>query len=503
MSEHDVTDNLKVKMMTPLPFALALPVKASVFAAACAFASFASWAVMTEPYVSYTVKPSDTLQGLSRSLLTDPSKWGEVAKLNELKNPNLIFPGQVIDVPKSLLNLSSQPRLAVPGTVLSVQGDVTIGGQQVQVGAPVPEGARLQTGPNSSAIVQLGDGSRLQLMPKTLADVVTQHGYAMRNPASSASTTWFSGAIRLVEGVLDTLAEKKASRLTPLTVTTPTSVVGVRGTNFRVAYEDPASGLARTEVLEGKVRSDNTAQKVGADVGGGFGAAFRPQDREIKIVALLPALADSLLPAEVLRASASSATPQRAEWAVGTLAGAAGYRAQFSIDAEFAQIQSDIKSETPALDVTALANGSYYARVRGIDPSGIEGFDAIKLVQIKNAPVVVSLVWPKEVSIGATADFVPNGVLLKFYGKSPDLPAQLIVEVASDIAITQAVQRASFNADGSLLVRNVPAGKRSYVRFSSVATASQPAASAVFTLDVPGNWGSTILGMTQALQPVR
>lgn len=489
--------------MKKYPFVLLNVARAALVLGALGAAMPSVWAAMTEPYVSYTVKPSDTLQGLSRSLLNEPSKWGEVAKLNGLKNPNLIYPGQVIDVPKSLLNLSSQPRIAVPGSVLSVHGDVTMGGQKVQAGAPVTEGARLQTGPNSSAIVQLGDGSRLQLMPKTLADIVTQHGYALRDPASSASTTWFSGAIRLVEGVMDTLAEKRANRLAPLTVTTPTSVVGVRGTHFRVAFEDPTSGVARAEVLEGKVRSDNSAQKIGADVGGGFGVAFKPQDREIKVVALLPALADAQLPAEVLRTTATAATPQRAEWAVGTLPGATGYRAQFASDAQFAQIQSDIKSVTPALDVTALANGSYYARVRGIDPSGIEGFNAVKLVQIKNAPVVVSALWIKEVSIGATADYVQDGVLLKFYNKSPDLPAQLVIEAASDAAFTQALQRATFNTDGSLLLRNLPAGKRSFVRFSSVATASQPAASVVYTLDVPDNWGSTVMGMTQALQPIR
>jgi hypothetical protein len=493
--------------MKKYPFAPVNIAQAALFLGALGVALPSALAAMTEPYASYTVKPSDTLQGLSRSLLNEPSKWGEVAKLNGLKNPNLIYPGQVIDIPKSLLNFNSQPRIAVLGTLLNVQGDVTINGQKVQAGAPVPEGARVQTSSDSSAIVQLGDGSRLSLMPKTLADVVTQHGYALRDPSSSASTTWFSGAIRLVEGVLDTLAEKKANRTAPLTVTTPTSVVGVRGTSFRVAYEDPASGLARTEVLEGKVRTDNNAQKVGADVGGGFGVAFRPQDREIKVVALLPALADAQLPAEVLRASATASAPQRAQWAIGTLAGAAGYRAQFAVDAQFAQIQSDIKSATPALDVTTLANGSYYARVRGIDPSGIEGFDAIKLVQIKNAPVaapvVVSSTWPKEISIGATADYVPNGILLRFYSKSPDLPAQLTVEVASDVAFTQALQRDTFNTSDNLLVRNVPAGQRSYVRFSSAATANQSAASAVFTLDVPGNWGSTVLGMTQALQPLR
>ncbi len=469
--------------------------RVTMVALACAAMGAAlpgAWAAgMTEPFVSYTVKSNDTLQGLSRTLVNDPKKWGEVARLNGLKDPNRIYPGQVIDIPKSLLNLSSQPRVESTGTVLSVQGDVMVSGQKVQAGAPVPEGARLQTGPNSSAVVMLGDGSRLQLMPKTLADVVSQHGYALRDPSSSASTTWFSGAIRLVEGVLDTLANKQAMRATPLQVSTPTSLVGVRGTQFRVAYEDPASGMARTEVLEGKVRTDNVTQKVGADVGGGFGAAIRPQDREIKIVALLPALADAQLPAEVLR----TASTQNAQWTVGTLPGASSYRAQFATDDKFAQIQSDVKSATPALDLSALANGKYYARVRGVDPAGIEGFDAVKLIEIKT--LVVS-VWPKEIAIGALAEYVPNGVLLKVYSKSPDLPRQLTAQVASDAAFTQNVQTATVGPDASVLLPSVPAGQRSYVRFSAAGVNSP-----VYAMDIPGNWGSTVLTLAQALQPLR
>jgi hypothetical protein len=485
--------------MKKQPFVIAHIARATLISVAfCALGPIAL-AAMTEPFISYTVKKSDTLQGLSRTLLSEPSKWGQVARLNGLKNANLIYPGQMINVPRSLLNLNSQPRVEVPGTVISVQGDVTISGQKVQAGAPVPEGARLQTGPNSSAVVQLGDGSRLQLMPKTLADVVTQHGYALRDPASSASTTWFSGAIRLVEGVLDTLAEKRANRLTPLEVTTPTSVVGVRGTHFRVAYEDPASGAARTEVLEGKVRTDNSVQKVGADVGGGFGAAVKPQEREIKVVALLPALQDAQLPAEVTRSSATvPSTPSRAEWTVGTLAGAVGYRAQFAADDKFAQIQSDIKSASPAIDLTALANGKYYARVRGIDPSGIEGFDAIKLVEIKTA-----LVWPNEIAIGATAQYVPDGVLLKVYGNSVDTPKQLTAQVARDAAFTQGLQTVAVGPDATVVLPNVPIGQRSYVRFTATGAQGAVASSPVFTMDIPGNWGSTVLGLAQALQPLR
>jgi hypothetical protein len=457
--------------------------------------SSAALATMTEPYVSYTVQPNDSLQGLARTLLQQPSQWGQVAKLNGLKNPNLIQPGQVIDIPKSLLNLNSQPRIAMSGKVLSVEGDVKLGGQAVQAGAAVPEGASLQTGPNSSAVVELGDGSRVQLMPKTLAEVTAQHGYALRDPSGSASTTWFSGAIRLVEGVLDTLAEKKAKRATPLEVTTPTSVVGVRGTQFRVAYEDPASGTARTEVIEGNVRNDITAQKVSANVGGGFGAAMKPTDREVKVVALLPALPAEQLPSQVVRNTSSNAA-----WTVGSLKGAAGYRAQFATDEKFAQIRGDFKSASTAVDVTALANGSYYARVRGIDPSGIEGFDAIKLVQISAAPVAVT--WPREIYLGASASYRLDGLLLKIYDRSTIKPEQLTVQVARDAAFTQGLQSTPVSPNATALLPNVPTGQRSYVRFTSSAPGQQ-GVSATFVMDVPANWGSTVLGLTQALQPVR
>jgi hypothetical protein len=454
-----------------------------------------AWAAMTEAYVSYTVKAKDTLQGLSRTLLKQPSQWGEVARLNGMKNPNLIFPGQVIDVPKSLLNLNSQTRVELPGKVLSVSGDVKIGGQPVQAGATVPEGAKLQTGPNSSAVVMLGDGSRVQLMPKTLAEVTTQHGYSLRDPSSSASTTWFSGAIRLVEGVLDTLAEKRANRMSPLEVTTPTSVIGVRGTQFRVAYEDPASGIARTEVIEGKVRNDISAQKTGADVSGGFGAAVKPTDREVKVVALLPALAQPQLPAQVVRAEGNLAA-----WTVGSINGAAGYRAQFATDEQFAQIKGDFKSKSPALDVTALANGSYYARVRGVDPAGIEGFDAVRLVEIKPTPI--KLVWPNEISLGAYIRYTTEGVVLKAYERSTDKPAQLNVQIARDAAFTQNLQTLPMAADATVVLPTMAAGQRNYVRFVGT-HAGQQATSAVFALDVPANWGTTVITMGQALQPVR
>lgn len=51
----------------------------------------------TEPeYRTYTVKSGDTLSEIAASYGVD---WHEMAELNNLDNPDLIFPGQVFKVP--------------------------------------------------------------------------------------------------------------------------------------------------------------------------------------------------------------------------------------------------------------------------------------------------------------------------------------------------------------------------------------------------------------------
>jgi len=57
----------------------------------------------------YVVKSGDTLWGIASKFLKDPYRWGELWKLNaeEIKNPQRIYPGQVLALDKS----SNEPRL--------------------------------------------------------------------------------------------------------------------------------------------------------------------------------------------------------------------------------------------------------------------------------------------------------------------------------------------------------------------------------------------------------
>lgn len=48
---------------------------------------------------TYTVKRGDTLSGIALELLGKASRYGEIADLNNISNPNLIHPGQVLKIP--------------------------------------------------------------------------------------------------------------------------------------------------------------------------------------------------------------------------------------------------------------------------------------------------------------------------------------------------------------------------------------------------------------------
>jgi hypothetical protein len=462
----------------------------------------------TEAFVTYTVQRGDSLYGLSRKLLKNPKNWPALAKLNGLNNPSLIQPGVMIDVPLSLLKLSSQPLEPLTGTILDFSGDVKINNQPVQKGTAIAQGDRLQTGANSSASLQLADGSRMQLMPRSLAEITEQGQYALKDPATSASTTWFSGVFRLAEGILEIAANKAARRAQSLKVITNTSTLGVRGTVFRVAYEDPSTATARTEVLEGLVRTDNPLQATGADVAGGYGVAFKPQDKDIKVVALLPALPAEQMPDQVIRPHVDGKLSNTAIWSAGRLSGAAGYRAEIARDAAFGQIVLQSKTAQPQVDISHLPNGTYYARIRGFDAQGIEGFNALRIVDISDAPAPPlpeppRAMWMDNVGVAATLNITPNSLALRIFRAASDTPVTLNVVSADDPQMSRNIHTTVVDVGGQATLPPMVAGQIRYIRFTSRSAQGQLLQSRMYSLAVSDNWGHSVFSLADALQPLQ
>ena len=442
---------------------------------------------LPEPSLPYVVKPSDKLIRLSKEMLISPQAWNNVAKYNQLKDPDLIFPGQKLDIP--LRFLKSRP---AGGKIISAEGDVTQGGGAVQPGGAIVDGSELKTGANSSAVIELGDGSRIKILPNSLAQVVTNRDYVMRDASASGSTSWFSGLMRLTAGTLEALASKTAKRATPLQIETPTSLVGVRGTEFRVAFDDPASAAARTEVIEGKVRADNPAQQVGADLPMGTGAVVKPAQRDIKVVILLPAPDLTNMPAEILKPAGI--------WPMPSLAGASAYRVQVSSDEKFDRIVRDLKVDSGSAELGSLANGNWFARVRGIDAQGLEGFDTVKRIEVKNG------LWRVSYS---SLSLLGGQTVLGFTGQQangqPFAGSNYSAVVARDVALTQVVANTDREAPGRgprLVLGDLKPGVY-FIRLSGTAVQGGTLNSSIYRFEIPANWGRSVFDLTSSLQDVR
>jgi hypothetical protein len=335
-----------------------------------ALATGAAAQQVPEPAIELRISARDTLIGLSERVFNGPAAWQEIARLNRVRDPNRILPGQVLRVPTRLMR--NNP---LPATLVNAVGEVRVDNAPAAAGTPMAEGQRVETGPNGSAVIGLADGSRVRVPPSSLAEVLASRTYGAAADATAAANSGaFAGALRLVRGSVEVLASK-VRRAQPLEVTTPTAVIGVRGTQYRVSLDDRST--TRSEVLEGQVRLDAASRAVGSDLNAGFGAAIDARALKPVPTALLPAPDLSAVPARFERALVRLALPGET----------VPLRVQVAADAAFEQVVSD-QRVLPGSDVriAGLADANWHLRARRIDPQGLEGYDAALAFVLKARP---------------------------------------------------------------------------------------------------------------------
>jgi hypothetical protein len=314
----------------------------------------------------YTVRPGDNIWDLSRRYLADWRNWQLIQTLNNIDQPRNIPPGSRLDIPLRLLRL--EPASA---TLVTMHGSLTL----LRDGAPAPAapgdelriGDRLVTGEDSSAVVRFADGS----------EVVLGGGgeLVLDRLGRYRGTAMVDTRLRLERGRVDTLVQPAAGSGSLFEVWTPPAVSSVRGTDLRIGLDESAERSA-TEVLTGEVQVSAlaTARRVPA----GFGTVTRqgqPPEPPRPLLAP-PAAADLPLTLERL--------PLRLP--MPPLAGAERFRLGLATDESFRELLFDEVVEAGGAARLELPDGSYMARMRGIEADGLEGQDQVWRIEVHARP---------------------------------------------------------------------------------------------------------------------
>ncbi len=325
------------------------------------------------PEWRYTLRPGDTLIGVSLRYLARPADWPRVQRLNRISDPYRLIPGSTLRIPLAWLR-----HTPAPATVVAATGQVRVtlpntAERALQAGDLLLAGTELSTATNSSATLRFADGSVLVIQPGSHLTLDTVSVYAGGGMADTR--------LRLQQGRVEVSANPRRTPGSRLQVITPSAVAAVRGTHFRVAAD---VAVTREETLEGRVGLAAAGQHVVvADGQGSLAEAGKPPSPP---VALLTAPDVSALPSRV------DTLPMR--FTLPALPGAMSWLGQIAPDAQFEQLLLEKTSTAPQLSFADLPDGHYVLRVRAADVRGLQGHDAQHAFELDARPFAPLLSAP-------------------------------------------------------------------------------------------------------------
>lgn len=310
------------------------------------------------PTVTYAVHKGDTLWALSRRWFPGAPALAIVQRRNHIANPRRVLDGKTLIIPRAVLSdVQSFARIeSVSGEVMVQPAGTAF---PARAGAVLGEGTLIRTGRSGFIALRLADDSVVSLPSQSAVRIVRLRKVLMTGAVERA----FAAESGRLRAAVTPMPDPGST----FEVRTPITVSAVRGTEFRVGY-DEAAARAVTEVEGGKVSfagaatADGPARTVLITPGQGAisGAAG-------------PAGLTPLLAAPRLIDPDAPQTASELHFTAEPLAGAAGYRVQISRDAGLLDLVSEQEGVGPAFTLPDLATGTWFVRVTALDSSGLEG----------------------------------------------------------------------------------------------------------------------------------
>lgn len=228
--------------------------------------------------ITYKIKAGDTFNQFAQKHLQQPVDLNEIYKVNAFKNINLLSVGADLNIPRHLLK--QRPSQA---TVMSLSCNTPMRQQgtsnkDLVMGSVVTEGAIIEVPAECHVSLLLEDGTVIRLPSSASLKITTLRKNALEQAPEVR--------LDLAKGRIELNVQKGRSKSTPFEVRTPISIMGVRGTEFRVGFS-PDDQTGQVEVLNGIVQTRGSADAAANAITGGLGVPIDGQGKALAIEKLL------------------------------------------------------------------------------------------------------------------------------------------------------------------------------------------------------------------------
>ena len=328
--------------------------------------------------VEISVRKGDYLIDICNSYLKNPQKWREIAALNEMKNPNLLYPGEKLKIPVAFL-------AGVPanGTVTFVKGDVNVFEERhrdwkvVRQNDLIAAGILIKTGNDSAVELSYDNGIVIFLRSNTKLNLLISRKI-------DSFHFLFQYFLDIGKSIIS--IKKVLGHGSRFTIETPSAIAGARGTAFRLSND--LQKLTRCEVTDGAVLIQ--AQKREIELVAGEGTIIAEGKSPENPVKLL----NSPEPINLL----SLYRTMPLELGFSKIEKAAMYGIMLAKDIQFKNIVKSYEIEPGSvLSIIGLSDGLYYLKTASRDALGLEGpWSETHVLKVRVNPLPPFLQFPGD-----------------------------------------------------------------------------------------------------------